>query len=49
MKNRETYQFEIAGLIRNFPLFEVAPGVRSAIFNMLGDTYVVKASATWLA
>ncbi len=49
MDNRETYTVEIAGLTRHFPLFEVAPGVRIAIFNMLGDTYVVKASATWLA
>lgn len=49
MNNRETYTVEIAGLTRHFPLFEVAPGVRIAIFNMLGDTYIVKAAATWLA
>ena len=49
MPGRESYTVEIAGLIRNFPLFEVAPGVRIAIFNMLGDTYVVKAAATALA
>jgi adenine phosphoribosyltransferase len=30
-------------------LFEVAPGVRIAIFNMLGDTFVVKAAAAALA
>jgi adenine/guanine phosphoribosyltransferase-like PRPP-binding protein len=47
--NRETYTVEVAGLTRHFPLFEVAPGVRIAIFNMLGDTYVVKASAAALA
>lgn len=49
MSQRETYQVEVAGLTRHFPLFEVAPGVRIAIFNMLGDTYVVKASAAALA
>ncbi|MCP5098754.1 MAG: adenine phosphoribosyltransferase [Chloroflexi bacterium] len=49
MSNRETYTVEVAGLIRHFPLFEVAPGVRIAIFNMLGDTYVVKASAAAIA
>lgn len=49
MLQRETYTVEVAGLVRHFPLFEVAPGVRIAIFNMLGDTYVVKASAAALA
>lgn len=49
MAKRDTYRIEVAGLIRNFPLFEVAPGVRIAIFNMLGDTYVVKAAAAALA
>lgn len=49
MPERETYTVEVAGLTRHFPLFEVAPGVRIAIFNMLGDTYVVKAAAAALA
>lgn len=49
MTDRETYTVEVAGLTRHFPLFEVAPGVRIAIFNMLGDTFVVKASAAALA
>ena len=49
MHPRETYTVEVAGLTRHFPLFEVAPGVRIAIFNMLGDTYVVKATAAALA
>ena len=49
MHHRQTYTVEVAGLTRHFPLFEVAPGVRIAIFNMLGDTYVVKAAATALA
>ena len=43
MTQRDTYTVEVAGLVRHFPLFEVAPGVRIAVFNMLGDTYVVKA------
>ncbi|MGD8807943.1 MAG: phosphoribosyltransferase family protein [Chloroflexota bacterium] len=49
MTDRDTYRVEVAGLVRHFPLFEVAPGVRIAIFNMLGDTYVVKAAAAALA
>lgn len=49
MHHRETYTVEVAGLTRHFPLFEVAPGVRIAIFNMLGDTFVVKAAAAALA
>jgi adenine phosphoribosyltransferase len=49
MPERETYTVHVAGLTRHFPLFEVAPGVRIAIFNMLGDTYIVKAAAAALA
>ena len=49
MIERETYTVEIAGITRQLPLFEVAPGVRIAIFNMLGDTIVVKATAAALA
>lgn len=49
MIQRDTLTVEVAGLVRHFPLFEVAPGVRIAVFNMLGDTYVVKASAAALA
>jgi adenine phosphoribosyltransferase len=49
MTKRETFTVEVAGLIRHFPLYEVAPGVRIAVFNMLGDTFVVKAAAASLA
>lgn len=49
MSERETYMVQIAGIVRHLPLFEVAPGVRIAIFNMLGDTNVVKAAAAALA
>jgi len=46
---RETYTAQICGLTRHLPLFEVAPKVRIAIFNMLGDTEVVEAIADYLA
>ena len=49
MSERETYTIQVAGITRHLPLFEVAPGVRIAIFNMLGDTIVVKATAAALA
>ena len=48
MAEREIYTTQIAGLTRHLPLFEVAPGVRIAIFNMLGDTYIIKAAAAAL-
>ncbi len=46
---QEFYTVDICGLTRNLPLFEVAPKVRIAIFNMLGDTEVVEAIAEELA
>jgi len=49
MTDRDVYTVEVAGLTRHFPLFEVVPGVRIAIFNMLGDTFVVKGAAAALA
>lgn len=49
MSDRDTHTVVIAGLTRHLPLFEVAPGVRIAIFNMLGDTHVVKAAAAVLS
>jgi len=48
-KGKEYYRVKVAGLVRDLPLFEVAPGVRIAIFNILGDTEVVKKSAAVLA
>src|SRR5512135_1921304 len=45
----EYYVVDICGHKRNLPLFEVAPNVRIAIFNMLGDTQVVEAVANDLA
>jgi adenine phosphoribosyltransferase len=46
---RQTHTVEIAGLERKLPLFEVASGVRIAVFNMLGDTEFVQACARALA
>jgi adenine phosphoribosyltransferase len=46
---QEVYTIQIRGLARDLPLFEVAPKVRIAIFNMLGDTEVVEAIADDLA
>ena len=43
------YSVQIGHLERQLPLFEVAPGVKIAIFNMLGDTEVVETSADLLA
>jgi adenine phosphoribosyltransferase len=40
---------EIGGLTRDLPLFEVAPQVKIAIFNMLGDTEIVERAADLLA
>lgn len=48
-EQRQTYTVEVAGLTREFPLFEVAPGVRIAVVNILGDTELVKAAARELA
>ncbi len=49
MTLRQTYTVKLAGLVRELPLFEVAPGVRIAIFNMLGDTEIVRAAAKELS
>jgi adenine phosphoribosyltransferase len=45
----ETYPVEIAGLKRNLRLFQIAPGLRIAILNILGDTELVQACARALA
>ncbi len=43
------HSVEIGGLKRDLPLFEVAPGVRIALFNLLGDTEIVEAAAKALS
>jgi adenine phosphoribosyltransferase len=45
----ETYAVEIAGVKRELRLMEVAPGVRIAVLNILGDTELTQAAARALA
>ena len=49
MENREIYAIDIAGVKRDLRLFEVKPGMRIAILNILGDVELVNACATALA
>src|SRR5689334_4550710 len=49
MPQEETYAVEIAGLRRELRLFEIKPGLRIAILNILGDTEFVQACAKELA
>jgi adenine phosphoribosyltransferase len=49
MPNRATYPVDIAGVHRDLPLFEIKPGLRIAILNILGDTELVGACARGLA
>ena len=46
---REVYPVEIAGVRRELPLFEVAPGVRIAVLNILGDVELTEAAAQALS
>ncbi len=49
MSKYETHPVEVAGVKRDLRLFEVAPGLRIAILNILGDTELVEACAKELA
>jgi len=49
MSDHETYSIEIAGIQRDLRLFEIKPGLRIAILNILGDTELVQAAAKALA
>lgn len=49
MSDIEFYTVSIAGVERKLRLMEVAPGVRIAVLNILGDTELVQASARALA
>jgi adenine phosphoribosyltransferase len=49
MPQHETYSVEIAGLKRDLRLFEIKPGLKIAILNILGDTELVQACANALA
>ena len=46
---RDTYPVKVAGVKRDLRLFEVAPGIRIAIVNILGDTELVQAVAAEMA
>lgn len=48
-QQRDVHTVTVAGLTRDLPLFEVAPGVRIAILNILGDTEFVEAVAKAMA
>lgn len=47
--SRAVHSVTIAGVTRDLPLFEIKPGVRIAILNILGDTELVEAAAHALA
>jgi adenine phosphoribosyltransferase len=47
--NRATYPVDVAGVHRELRLFEIKPGLRIAILNILGDTEFVQACAKALA
>jgi len=49
MVTRPIHSVEIAGLKRDLPVIQVAPGVRIAVLNILGDTELVQACARELA
>ncbi|HSL27899.1 MAG TPA: phosphoribosyltransferase family protein [Anaerolineales bacterium] len=49
MSTYETYPVEVAGLKRDLRLFEIKPGLKIAILNILGDTELVQACARELA
>lgn len=46
---RETYSIEIGGVKRDLRLFEIKPGLKIAIINILGDTELVEVCARELA
>ncbi len=49
MSQRDVYSVEIAGLKRDLRLFEIKPGLKIAILNILGDTELVQACAQELS
>lgn len=48
-EKRATYPVDIAGVHRELRLFEIKPGLKIAILNILGDTELVEACAKALA
>ena len=49
MSQSETYTVEVAGIKRELRLFEIKPGLKIAILNILGDTEFVQVCARELA
>jgi len=49
MSERQVHSIEIAGVKRDLPLFEIKPGLKIAILNILGDTELVQSSAREIA
>lgn len=47
--NHELYTVKLGGVERQLPIVEVSPGVKVALFNMLGDTEVTEAAGRELA
>ncbi len=47
--SRETYTVDVAGVKRDLRLFEIKPGLKIAVLNILGDTELVEAAAGALA
>ncbi len=45
MPAQKTYDINIAGIKRSLRLFEIKPGLKIAILNILGDTELVQACA----
>ncbi len=45
----DTYTVDIAGIKRDLRLFQVKPGLRIAVLNILGDTELVEAAGKALA
>lgn len=48
-EKRDVYPIDIAGVHRELRLFQIKPGLRIAILNILGDTELVEACAKALA
>jgi adenine phosphoribosyltransferase len=49
MKARDVYPVDIAGVHRELTLFQIKPGLKIAILNILGDTELVEKCAVAMA
>ncbi len=49
MEHPETFAVEVGGVKRELRLFQIKPGIRIAILNILGDTEFVEAASAQLA